>query len=294
MIVKSFNFIFSKWMLYKKAIFEKLEGLVSNMTIYEKVCIDEPYRELFFDLGICDFSQFFSLSGERIKEKDSNKKVERIRIEKRFFYIKKEISKNLFSPSLMNEWKMLGIAEKNGVPCPKRVASGIRVSFPKKVESFLITCEIEGEKLEDLLIKGSIDEKSKLSILENLAEIVKRLHNLKIVHKDLYLCHIVVKKDLSIYLLDFQRAERKRLFYRWMIKDLSALDLFGKRFFRKSERLSFLKRYLGIEKLRKREKALVKKILKREEKMEKHTISLLKRKRELFPNLIYYFGKDIQ
>ena len=187
----------------------------------------------------------------------ANRVTKEFKINENNYFIKvhlglgwREILKNyaqLKQPSFgaHDEWKALNKLQEIGIKCPEPVAFGRQGINPSQLESFIITKSLDNTvSLEDLTLEWKRKPPSKAmrdSVLRNVAELCKRMHLEGINHRDLYLCHFHVNKNIpskETYLIDLHRAQlRKHLPNRWIVKDIggllhSAIDLnFSKRHF---------------------------------------------------------------
>lgn len=92
-------------------------------------------------------------------------------------------------------------------------------------------------------------------LIERLARFVSAFHQTGFCHRDLYLCHVFADLDPSggrpprFTLIDLARTHRPRLRRtRWLIKDLAQLDCSARQVgASRTDRLRFLKTYLGLE-----------------------------------------------
>ena len=171
----------------------------------------------------------------------------------------KEIFKNIFkfrAPTVgaFPEWKVLKKLKVLGIECPEPVGFYSRGINPANLKSFLITRSLTNTiSLEEALQEGKFQKLSfpeKKEFIEKIALISRNLHDSGINHRDYYLCHFLVDKDLdskkSIYLIDLHRAQlRSSVPKRWATKDIGGLihsamgfDLTEKDFYR------FMRTYL--------------------------------------------------
>ena len=171
----------------------------------------------------------------------------------------REIFKNIFkfrAPTVgaFPEWKALKKLRSLGIECPEPVGFYSTGINPANLKSFLITRSlINTISLETALKKGKFQKLSfsdKREFIEKIALISRNLHNSGINHRDYYLCHFHVDKDMdvkkSIYLIDLHRAQlRSFVPKRWASKDIGSLihsamgfDLSEKDFYR------FMRTYL--------------------------------------------------
>ena len=146
----------------------------------------------------------------------------------------KEILKNILQfkkpvTGANQEWEALNKLKSSQISCPEPVAFFSKGVNPAKRYSFIITkALIQTISLEDLLLKEKtiLSLKQKRQLLKNLALISRKLHLNGLNHRDYYLCHFHVRKDLdfslqNIFLIDLHRAQiRKKVPLRWITKDI--------------------------------------------------------------------------
>jgi hypothetical protein len=90
--------------------------------------------------------------------------------------------------------------------------------------SFIITEDLAGYRAGDKLLESGFPF---AKILSRTAEIAAKLHNAGLHHRDLYLCHFLIRENestLDIRLIDAARvANLPSLFFRrrWIVKDLA-------------------------------------------------------------------------
>ena len=150
---------------------------------------------------------------------------------------------------------------------------------PASLQSFLITRELDNTiSLEDYCANWPEHPpvyKEKKLLIQTVAEVVKKMHDNCINHRDLYICHFLMKKtdnvsaplcqdSCRLFLIDLHRTQiRKKVPERWLVKDLgglyfSAMDI-G---LTKRDLLRFIKIYRGapLRKIFEREGSFWKKI----------------------------------
>ena len=132
-----------------------------------------------------------------------------------------------------------------GLDTLEPVAFDKRGNNPAKQKSLLVTEEItDYDTLEDITMhwrKSPPSYTAKKRMVERVATICRVMHSAGINHRDLYLCHFLLKDQAlpleqrlagsAIHLIDLHRAQmRNEVPYRWHEKDLgglyySALDI---------------------------------------------------------------------
>jgi len=152
-----------------------------------------------------------------------------------------EIIKNLLYGRLpiigaRNEWLALNRLAELGVPSLEPLAYGEQGWNPARRLSFIVTRELLGTvQLDDYLrAHPRLPFAAKQQLLQTLAEMVRRIHQHGLNHRDLYLCHFLLdplalaKPAVStrplLYLVDLHRAQmRDQVPRRWLVKDLASL-----------------------------------------------------------------------
>lgn len=151
-----------------------------------------------------------------------------------------EIIKNLLHLkrpilSAMNEVEAIRRVRQAGLDTLNIAGYGQRGWNPAKVESFLITDELEDcLSLEEVAShwQGRPPPQQKRRLIRRLGEIARRLHAAGINHRDFYICHFLIKRaefevgnlEAQLHLIDLHRAQwRKAVPVRWLLKDLGGL-----------------------------------------------------------------------
>ena len=159
--------------------------------------------------------------------------------------------------SARNEWQALTRLHELGIAVPRIAAYGKRGLLPQSCESFIITEDVGTQlNLEDLTRNWRTTPppfSEKLALIEEVADISRKMHAHGICHRDFYICHFLLGGDQAVKgkrltLIDLHRALlKKNLGRRWIIKDIgslyfSALDL-G---LTKRDLLRFMRCYSGL------------------------------------------------
>lgn len=152
----------------------------------------------------------------------------------------KEIAKNLISGRLpivgaSNEWRAIQRLQQLGVETMRLEAYGEEGYNPATRRSFVVTRELENTiSLEDYCRdwkQQPPDYRVKNRLIERVAEMTRTLHTHGINHRDLYICHFLLRQpwdgsveNLHLHLIDLHRVQRhKKLPFRWRAKDLGSL-----------------------------------------------------------------------
>jgi len=187
------------------------------------------------------------------------------------------------------EWRAIEILTSIGIPNVPAIAMGEK--FKNKIfekSSFIITDELKnGRSLEQILNEGiSLSTKDRIRLAERVGRLARKLHLSGLTHRDFYLGHIYVIGSLSgkykLHLIDLQRVKSgAKIYNRWSVKDISAL-LFSSNAIEcisSVDKMRFLFVYLGIKTLDRKSKYFIYNLLSKNDKIAKHTIKLLKKRR---------------
>jgi len=151
-----------------------------------------------------------------------------------------EIVKNIFSlkwpvVSARNELNAINKCEQLGIATMKIAGFGERGVHPVRLESFLITEELENTiSLEEFCSdwkNNPPDFRLKTALIRKVAGYAGILHRNGVNHRDFYICHFLLdlksnpySSTFNLYLIDLHRVQiRKHTPRRWIIKDLSGL-----------------------------------------------------------------------
>ena len=187
------------------------------------------------------------------------------------------------------EWRAIEILTSIGIPNVPAIAMGER--FKNKIfekSSFIITDELKnGCSLEQILNEGiSLSPKDRIRLTERVGRLARKLHLSGLTHRDFYLGHIYVVGSLSgkykLHLIDLQRVKSgAKIYNRWSVKDISAL-LFSSNAIKcisSADKMLFLFAYLNIKTLDRKSKYFIYNLLAKNDKIAKHTVKLLKKRR---------------
>ncbi len=147
--------------------------------------------------------------------------------------------------------------------------------------SFIITKEIaDGESLErklpDFFSGPATTEKLKLcrDCIRRLAAFIRKFHQTGYCHRDLYFSHIFYNGNNDFTLIDLARAFkpliRRRRFH---IKDIAQLHYSAPaKYFSRTDRLRFYLAYTSQNKLTKKDKRIINKVIRKAAQMAQHDI----------------------
>lgn len=189
--------------------------------------------------------------------------------------------RNASSPARI-EWDNHMIMRRSGFDVPDPVAVGeSRATFTVPAESFLITKEVPGPNLAEMLrdhLPGEPGRRSanlSQAVIRDLAGLVRRLHSSGFIHRDLYCPHFIVADDPRWgrpYLVDLQRVEQRfPPRQRWLVKDLAALLHSVPANVSQTDRLRFLLSYLGKSRIDPLVRKWAREIAAKQARMAQHT-----------------------
>jgi hypothetical protein len=188
------------------------------------------------------------------------------------------------SPGLV-EARNVARLSRAGIAAMRLIAYGEKLRGDGLQESFVLTEELVGYTQLDHFLRQRFPQRDTeravrrdaelLELIAAVAGVAAKFHRLGYNHRDLYCCHFFIKEpqrgQFKVNLIDLQRVEHRRKFReRWLVKDLAQLS-YSTPPDRISwtQRLVFLKQYLGIRKLRSPDKRLIRKVLAKQRLMER-------------------------
>jgi heptose I phosphotransferase len=166
-----------------------------------------------------------------------------------------------------------------GVNTPKVVAWGQQWGKFFEKRSFVIIEKVpDGVSLERELpgfFNGPATAENlflRRQFIRQLAAFMRKFHDTGYCHRDLYLCHIFRTADGRFFLIDLARVFKPMLLgalYR--IKDVAQLHYSAPaKYFSWTDRLRFLRAYLGLQKLSVRGKTFARRINNKAKRMARH------------------------
>ncbi len=266
----------------------------------DTLILKEPFRTLW--KGKDAFEEVEKISGD-VKRALETRRTLRFVVDKKSYYLKlhhgtkmKDVIKSLIrlrTPVLGadREWNAIHRLAKNGVDTMEGVAYGEKGRNPLSKTSFIITKDIGYSwdariVLQDLEVSVTI----KRMIIKRLAQMIRKMHQCGINHRDCYLAHFLVhrpfdlekgrEQNLKISVIDLHRAQlRDAVPTRWRNKDLVGL-LFSARDVELTSRdiYRFMKEYfqMPLREILSQEKSLIASAKTKIQRMKHHQENLRK------------------
>ncbi|MDD5327735.1 MAG: lipopolysaccharide heptosyltransferase II [Phycisphaerae bacterium] len=266
--------------------------------VSESFSCDEAYKAGLGELGLTSIDNVFSFSAAKNLTKDNlPKHRSRLRFEIKSPPVTLFL-KRYDSPPVIDQLKNWLSAHKRiscglfafkpavklaeaGVNTPKTISYGEQWGMFFEKRSFIIAEKIpEAESLEkklpDCFNSPATIENLKLrrDFITRLADFVKKFHETKYRHRDLYLCHIFYDDKGQFHLIDLARTFKPILFSeRFRVKDIAQLYYSAhNRYFSKTDRIRFYLRYTGQSRLTMKDKAFIYKVINKAKRMARHDI----------------------
>ncbi len=175
------------------------------------------------------------------------------------------------------EWTWIHRLAADRIPCVCPIAFGESLDGGKEVRSAVLTAAVPGQSLERWCSTWEDNDRAIIRrLVDPLAELIARFHQLGYVHRDLYISHIFFDPtgpiEESLHLIDLQRVMRPRWGHRrWMVKDLASLNFSTPaRLISNAIRLRWLTRYLQARKLDGSARRLVARIVSKTRRIAAH------------------------
>ncbi len=248
------------------------------------------FENMLQEHGLLDFDRVMSLQDvEFVKRAVSERSTARFflrhRGEPHTLYVKRHVHRSCMQALyrlLSSDRRKDGVDEflsvcafhDSGLPTMVPVAAGVRRCGLAGKESFLLTLELAGCRRLDHLVAGPGDlpPEALRRIIRRTAQLVHRMHACGFNHRDLYLCHILRGEGDALFIVDLHRVDRRgRVPVRWKVKDIAALNYSALRAgISRTDRLRFLKHYLGVHRLSAAGRRFANSVLKKTAKMIQH------------------------
>jgi len=168
-----------------------------------------------------------------------------------------------------------------GIKTPKTISYGEQWGVFFEQRSFIITEELPNAEALEQKLPDCFADRSKTGNLRRQRNFIKRLgqfakifHDTDYRHRDFYLAHIFYSDDGTFYLIDLQRAFKPHILAeRFRVKDIAQLYYSAPgSAFSKTDRLRFYKSYAGKRFLDARDKAFIRKVVKKVNRIARREI----------------------
>lgn len=172
---------------------------------------------------------------------------------------------------------------RGGIAAMRLIAFGEKLHSDGLLESFVLTEELFGYVQLDHFLRRRFPPRPPAPrrrdpalrrLIHEVATAAAKFHTLGYNHRDLYCCHFFIQEDSSgdfqVNLIDLQRVQHRRRFRRrWLVKDLAQLAYSAPRqHISSTDKLLFMKRYLGVRRLRPADKRFIRRVLAKQQQME--------------------------
>ncbi len=258
--------------------------------------IDADYKTAFSKLGLASIDAVFSFNaGTNLTKNNLSGYRSRLRFEihspPTTLFLKRYDSppisvqfKNWLSARSRKSCASLNLEPINelasaGISTPKIISYGQQWGTWLEKRSFIITEKIPNaesleRKLPDCFYAQPTSENLKIRrhFIARLAAFVKKFHETKYRHRDLYFSHIFYADNGEFHLIDLARAFKPCIFAeRFRIKDIAQVHYSAPaRYFSRTDRLRFYFAYTGRDKITTTDKLFIKKVMAKAERMARH------------------------
>jgi tRNA A-37 threonylcarbamoyl transferase component Bud32 len=224
------------------------------------------------------FSKTLCYEGQEINE-DPMSRLTKVEVQGRHYYIKayKKRGRNLRQflgrSRVRAEWENLQLIARMNIPTLELVAFGEEKKLLGGRRGLLVTRDLPGAiDLKAMAeLKASVFQQANWvnGVIDKLSSYVRIMHDYKFVHGDLKWRNILVDSSDSteVYIFDCPQGRRLPgvllipLLSRAKIKDLACLDKVAKHKLRRTQRMRFYLSYSGLEKLNRKHKVRIRRIL---------------------------------
>ena len=266
---------------------------------HRDIIVNEEYLSLLKSEGFDSFVSLFGYSGGDAVKKKKTRSVARIILRGNVFYLKRHshsLKERLRSvcPCILpedakNEWDKMILLSESGFLTMKPIAYGEERTLGTTAASFTLTEEVSNAVRAEDYIPGLAGQgiegvKKKRELIRSIALVAKDFHRKGFNHQDFYLGHFFVTPSANdIFIMDVQRVQKRNgPAERWVIKDLGQFVFSAKNTanFSITDLCRFGHAYLGKNKFDKHDKSMIKKVLSKAERIKRHDVKLLDRRRK--------------
>ena len=188
--------------------------------------------------------------------------------------------------SALNEWRAIIRFHELGLPTMIPVAAGEKSSRLGAVStSFVLSLEIKDATRLDHYLAAWLGHplsgeeiRRKRALVEEVAQLTRKMHRSGLNHRDYYLCHLFIREtqaeeNFELFVLDLHRVDiRNKVGRRWIVKDLAAINYSSLELpVHTTDRLRFLKHYLGKDRLEKGDLPMIRQVLKKTRRIARHS-----------------------
>ena len=175
------------------------------------------------------------------------------------------------------EWAWMRRIAGGGIACVRPVAFGEELRGRSERRSAILTEAVPGDALERWVARWTVADRERITrLIRPLARLIARFHEKGYIHRDLYLSHVFhdveARPDQSLCLIDLQRIIRPIWWRnRWIVKDLASLNYSTPScLIHRTDRLRWLKHYLGLSKLTPEAKQLAYRVVGKTQQIARH------------------------
>jgi hypothetical protein len=223
----------------------------------DTLLLHQPSRPLLERLGLTSLEAVFALDGERRTPQKSLVRlpcagqtvfIKRWDYDRRTVWLKATLKGGnhpVFS-GRQELGNLLRLREA-GLRVPRPLLAGEQDQGWRR-RSFVVLAQLSGQPLDQLGVPPQ--PRARRQRATELAGLVRQLHGAGCWHKDLYLCNVFWDLSRGLGLLDCERVDYdpQGVPRRWQVKDLAALDSSAAGW-TCSDRVRFLRAYLGADRL---------------------------------------------
>lgn len=254
-----------------------------------RLLVDEAHVAAFAAAGLERLDDLFGLSGgQRLDKASLPSWRERLRFElpgvgplylKRYagppvgVQLRRILSGQARQSTARIEWLRMQWLAKAGIEAVQPVALGEEMTGPWERRSAVVTAAVPGESLESH--GRRFPRRASRELIRSLASFVARFHQAGFIHRDLYLSHIFCETSDGrprFCLIDLTRVCRPRWRWgRWIVKELASLNYSTPLVAATAtDRLRFLRDYLGARRLSPAQRRLVRRVVRKTGRIARH------------------------
>lgn len=236
--------------------------------------VEPAFAELFERAGLRTFDDVAALPAQRVARDVPGRRTFSVMIGDTPGWVKLAEG----GGEVTREYDMLRLMRGMDLPVPEPMAKGTCGG-----RSLVVIGDLTGAEQGDHYLERQAAElppvewtRLKRAAIRRIAAVARDFHAHRLHHRDFYLCHFWLEPvgggDVRAFLMDHHRTGHRPFFWRrWLVKDLAQLHFSCfPRLFTRTDRMRFLRVYLGKRRLDRADKRLIAAVRRKARRIAAH------------------------
>lgn len=133
------------------------------------------------------------------------------------------------------EWHLLAEMYQQGLPVPRPIAARVQRHGLFYSADLVTVCLAEVEPMADMLMKKPLPD----AVWQEIGGVIRKFHDLGIYHADLNARNILLDANRRVFLIDFDKGEKRKLDAAWQQANLQRLQRSLNKFLKNEKSFNF-------------------------------------------------------